>query len=240
VKKHIIIANFSKDSLALIQWAIDNNIENLYVLSVDTSWQSSSWNKHLNNVKEWLSNKKLKHHHIKAENTFSELVNARKSFPSQKFNWCSNFLKGITLLKQIDEIDENGEAIILLPHRKSMTKLGALLKEHSPDSERYDYRDVWRPILNMQENNLQKVLNKINLEIPQGRSLECMPCIHMVKSDFEHITQDDKNRTQKLEQEISNTMFNFEFDKIEKSKLKNNNYYDEFTKACSWDYACGL
>lgn len=125
---NIIIANYSIHSLALICWAKKNLSDNFCVLSVDTGFAAASWNSYLAAVFEWLTRENINYFHLNSENTFQELVLAGKQFPSQKFSWCAGFLKGITLLNKIDELDANSDANILLSHRKDMSSVSQLLK----------------------------------------------------------------------------------------------------------------
>ena len=240
--QNIIIANFSSDSIALIQWAIDTKLKNFCVLSVDTGFSGFDWNKHLSNVFDWLNLNNIEHYHLKAENSFTELVNARKHFPSQQFSWCAGFLKGITLLNKIDELDEDGEATIILPHRKDMSISATLLNEFTDEEEKYDYRQVWRPLLNNSIEQIKELVAKTSFVYSSSRSLECQPCIHFTKNDKNKISVEDIKKTVDLENKNNSYMFNNEnFDKyLESDKLKNSNSYDEFSKACSWEYSCGL
>ena len=52
---HVIIANFSDDSIALIQWASKQNLSNLHILYVDTSWAASNWQQRVLLVQDWLN-----------------------------------------------------------------------------------------------------------------------------------------------------------------------------------------
>ena len=142
---NIIIANYSIHSLGLICWAKQNlKLDEFCVLSVDTGFAASNWSNYLKDVFDWLNNENINHFHLKSENTFQELVNARKQFPSQEFSWCAGFLKGITLLNKIDELDPDGDATILLAHRKDISKASQLLK-NLDEEERYDYRALEYP-----------------------------------------------------------------------------------------------
>lgn len=237
---NIIIANYSIHSLALICWAIDNfEPEEFCILSVDTGFASSNWDKYLQKVFLWLNNKNVNYYHLKSENTFQKLVTARKQFPSQKFSWCAGFLKGITLLNKIDELDPDAKATILLSHRKDLSKASILLK-NKDEEERYDYRKLIYPLLDKKYNELDSLIKDLPFD-PVQRSCECQPCIHFTKNEFNTISTDDKNKVIQLEQQINNHMFNYSsFDQLDDNFFSKNNIMQELSKTCSWEYSCGL
>lgn len=241
--QNIIIANYSIHSIALIIWAKNNIKKELYVLSVDTGFAANNWNKYLKKVFVWLNSKNITYYHLKAKYSFHKLVKARKNFPSQENSWCSIFLKGITLLDKIDELDPNCEATILLPNRKDLSKSFTLLNEYTREEEKYDYRKVWYPLLEHTEFEVLKLLEKIPFHTRINRSLECQPCIYLTRQESKKISKQDIEKVIKLEKQINKFMFNYEtFDKaIQNSNFfKRKNIIEELSKACSWEYGCGL
>ncbi|AXA33577.1 hypothetical protein [Francisella adeliensis] len=237
--KNFIIANYSIHSLALICWAKENLNNDFYVLSVDTGFASSDWSDYLEKVFNWLDKSNIKYSHLKSENSFQELVTARKQFPSQQFSWCAGFLKGITLLTEIDEIDPDCEATILLSHRKDLSLASSLLK-NLDEEEKYDYRELKYPLLDKSFADIQQYISDLPFT-PVFRSQECQPCIHFTKKEFETITTHDSQKIIQLEQENQTFMFGSEsFANSKDNFLDKDNIMLELSKACSWEYSCGL
>ena len=104
---NIIIANYGNESLALIQWAWQQAMPNLLVLSVDTGWEAQDWQAHRLQVFRWMEERNIIYQHLNAQLTMAESILDRKQFPSKKFQWCAPFLKGLTLNKKLDEIDKS-------------------------------------------------------------------------------------------------------------------------------------
>lgn len=77
----------------------------------------------------------------------SELVYARKQFLSKKFHWCSKFLQDITLLNWLEQADLFYIAIILLSHRRSMSKARTDLPDKVNVSDKLDYRQLRYPLV---------------------------------------------------------------------------------------------
>lgn len=237
---NIIIANYSIHSLGLICWAKQNlNPDEFCILSVDTGFADSNWNKYLNDVFNWLNHENINYFHLKSENTFQELVNARKQFPSQEFSWCAGFLKGITLLNKIDELDPDGEAKILLAHRRDISKASQLLK-NLDEEERYDYRALEYPLLSKSFSYVVSLTNSLPFK-PAQKSLECQPCIHLTRDEFKHISTQDIKRLVELETQANSFMFGGRsFNSLSNDFFMQSNILEELSKACSWEYSCGL
>ncbi|MBK2357558.1 hypothetical protein [Francisella hispaniensis] len=236
---NIIIANYSIHSLALISWAKQNLSDNFYILSVDTGFAAANWNSYLGAVFDWLTKENISYFHLKSENTFQELVLARKQFPSQKFSWCASFLKGITLLNKIDELDPNGDTTILLSHRKDMSSVSQLLKNLS-EEEKYDYRPLEYPLLNHSYDDILDLTKELPFK-PAKHSLECQPCIHLTQQQFKILTKQDIKKVTDLEVKTNSFMFeNLPFDKLNNDFFRQKNILEELSKACSWEYSCGL
>jgi hypothetical protein len=238
-QKNIIIANYSVHSLALICWAKQNLKNNFCVLSVDTGFASYDWNSYLDKVFKWLDESKVEFHHLKSENTFQDLVNARKQFPSQQFSWCAGFLKGITLLDKMDELDPNCEATVILSHRKDLSKVSVLLKDLK-EEEKYDYRQLKYPFLEKTLDEVERLTQNLPFETV-FRSRECQPCIHFTKKESESIATQDRQKVIQLELQNQTSMFGGRFfENLEGDFFSKNNIMLELSKACSWEYSCGL
>jgi 3'-phosphoadenosine 5'-phosphosulfate sulfotransferase (PAPS reductase)/FAD synthetase len=240
--QNIVIANYSIHSIALIKWAKENLDNDFCVLSVDTGFQADNWDDYLQNAFAWLDSENIKYHHLKAENNFSKLVTARKQFPSQKFSWCAGFLKGITLLNKIDEIDPDCEATILLAHRKDMSKASQLLKMNKDEEEKYDFRPTFYPLIDLSFDDIKSLTKDISFCQTTFRSLECQPCIHTTYSDVKKISVKDIQKVIELETMSESYMFdNKSFDTaINSDSFRKSNILEELSKACSWEYSCGL
>ena len=50
---NIIFSSFGNDSLALIQWAIDNNLDNVVVAYSNTKWGRDDWQDRVDKAREW-------------------------------------------------------------------------------------------------------------------------------------------------------------------------------------------
>ncbi|MBK2124138.1 hypothetical protein [Fangia hongkongensis] len=240
---YAIIANFGDDSIALIQWAYENKLNDVHVLSVDTGWQGEQWEARCELADKWIKALEFTHQRLKPEHDFSTLVEARKQFPSQKFHWCAGFLKGMAILSWLEEHDEDFTATVLLPNQRSMSKSQFDLPFKIEESERYDDRAVSYPLYAHSKSSRDALIEKTPFKTPLNhRSLECQACIHFTQQDTNTLTKNDIQRIEALESKVNTTMFDKPFSAYlaDKKNATDKNYYDEFAKTCSWDYGCGL
>ena len=235
-----MIANFGDDSIALIEWLRQKNLdEKAIILSIKTGWESDDWLKRVELAQQWLKSLGFEHQHLNAENPFDKLVETRGQFPSQQFHWCAGFIKGIALLNTMEDLDEDFEATVVLPHRRNMSLRYADLSEWQTEAERYDHRKVWYPLYQHSVEMRDQLIANTPFKTPLNhRSLECQPCIHHTANDHQRIAVKDIRKVIDLEHTIGQSMFAQSFDQHRFPASLN--YYDEFAKACSWDYGCGL
>ncbi|MCF6807460.1 phosphoadenosine phosphosulfate reductase family protein [Thiotrichales bacterium 19S9-12] len=251
---HVIVANFSDDSVALIQWAYEQNLSDCHVLYVDTKWQAQKWQQRIIEVTAWLKTLNFSFHIIRPELGFQALVEQRKEFPSIQFQWCPGLLKGIPILDWLEAHDEDENATILLPHRRDMSKAQADLNEYIEESEHYDDRLIWHPLYKHSELERNALVEKGGFSLLNHRSLECEPCIFSNTKDFMTLDNADINKTNQLEEKINQPMFKPEDHQSDAKGIKevinqvkliknlesSDNAYDRFAQGCGWPYACGL
>lgn len=203
---NVLIANYGNESLALIQWAIEQELENILVLSVDTAWQSVAWENHLTLVFDYLKKAGLAYQHIVPKSQFIDAVKDRGSFPSSKFQWCAPFLKGLPLNDALDDFDFSGQAILYLPKMKMTSKANASLIS-GESNEHYQDRIVNYPLLDFSLSQRDELINNAGFMPLSHRSDECFPCIHARKGDIERADLQDKKRLDLLEKQLNKKMF---------------------------------
>mgnify|MGYP000023498608 CR=1 FL=1 len=51
--EHVIFASYGNDSIALIQWCVENNVKNIGVVYSDTGWASNDWKDRVVDSERW-------------------------------------------------------------------------------------------------------------------------------------------------------------------------------------------
>jgi 3'-phosphoadenosine 5'-phosphosulfate sulfotransferase (PAPS reductase)/FAD synthetase len=143
---YVIHGNYGNHTVALMQWALEQNLSNVFVVSIETGWAASIWAKRVEEGEGLARSYGFNPVRLASSADFISLVKDRKEFPSQKFQWCSSFLKGLTLLEWLDKHDPNGEAIIIYGKRREDSRLNLHLQEYIEASAHHNDRKVWYPL----------------------------------------------------------------------------------------------
>ena len=108
------------------------------------------------------------------------------------------------------------------------------------EEEKYDYRQLKYPLLNKKYNDIIEMTKKLPFK-PVYHSLECQPCIHSTMSELKMISKKDICRVNRIEEKTKSFMFNGAyFNSLNKCFSNKENIMEELSKACSWEYSCGL
>jgi 3'-phosphoadenosine 5'-phosphosulfate sulfotransferase (PAPS reductase)/FAD synthetase len=112
---YILRSNYGNNALALIQWAREQQLENVTVVYVDTGWSAAGWLEHAARQEAWVNSLGFGVVHLKPFTPFDEVMEMKGGFPSRQHQWCALHLKGIPFLKWIEETDPQTTATVLLP-----------------------------------------------------------------------------------------------------------------------------
>lgn len=232
--KYYAIVNFGDESVALMQWLIEQNLqERTELLLVNTKFSASSWQQRVQQAIAYANKNKLTVRVLESRQGFSELVKSRGEFPSKKFQWCAGFLKGTAINEYLDDQDPFCEAVLLFAKRQQNSRTNELLSDIIEESEHYNERTICFPLWEHTLADRNTLITKTGLEILNHRSLECEPCIHATKSEVLSIDSFDKERLTVLEEQIGKTMFSLELMVDENSSIEN------FDMGCGSYFGCG-
>lgn len=240
--QYIVIGNFGNHSLAVMQALIEKNLTNLHFIYVDTGWAASSWPERIANCMTYARSQHVKVHLIKAKSGFAEMVNDRSQFPNHKFQWCSSFLKGLTILEHLDEIDPSCEAQIVLGKRQQDSRRYSDLQEFDFDSELYQGRVIWHPLWQTTDECFFNLIKNTGFSLLPHQSLECSPCIYNDSNTLKQLDPLSIARLAKLEQSLDQTMFPEPIHFYSSSKAIANEkglHLHPFDRGCGSAWGCG-
>lgn len=201
---YVIRSNYSDNSIALIQWAYENELEGVQVCYVDTGWAGEGWLNHVVRCEEFVSRNGFHPVRLQSRVAFADLMAMKNGFPNQRYQWCSLHLKGITFLQWIDEIDPQSQAVIMIARR------GAGHGDVPKTIESCEYhgeRKVWHPFHSLGDEQREGLLERAGIQSLGHRSLECDPCINSSIADLRRLAESDIAKTEELEEDIEATMF---------------------------------
>lgn len=235
----ILIANFGNDSIALIEWAKQNKLKNLKIVSVDTGWAAPRWQKRVELAREYILKAGFEFIRLDSPLSFPELVKSKNNFPNTKFHWCAKFLKGLPILDYLDEIDPELETVILLSKRRAQAEKLANMHEFEEESELFGWRKLWHPMCELSLAERDQLITQAGFEILNTRSLECDPCIYNQKRDFVEMEPESKSKLEKLEAELGRPMFaQSALDNLEDKNLGADER-DVYFTGCGSEFGCG-
>ncbi len=244
---HIIISSYSKNSLALIQWAAEKRLPHVTVCYVDTGWSADGWPEFVSRAETYVQEKGFKHCHLVPRVGFAELMEIKRGFPSQRHQWCSLHLKGITMLQWLDDQDPECRATLLMGNRNPEALSERPIPEFVESSEYLGGRRLWYPLFNLDDAGRDALLAHTGLAPPPGRSSGgCTPCINASSAELSRLTEPEIQRTEELEEELGTTMFGSFYGEpsdiravVRQAKENPDDETRPFRFGCSAEFGCG-
>ncbi len=240
---HFIISNFGNESIALIQWAYEQKLDNVTVLSVETGWSALIWQERVSLAQDYIQHLGFTSHRLKAPKSMQDLVLDRKAFPSPKFQWCAGFLKGLALNDALDDADIDGHGLVLLAKRRCSSRTNQDLLEKEEDSEHFNGRTLWHPLIEHSDSERDALIKRAGFKVLSHHALECLPCIHATAKELKVMQQDDIKRVQSLEQALATTFVHQDietaFNLANHSSPADHDGLERFDMGCGNIWGCG-
>ena len=187
--KHVLFASYGNDSMALIQWAYDQGLDDVTVLYSDTGWAADWW---LDMVEE--GEQFAQERGFKTDRTESiglpELVRQKKGWPRQGLQFCTTELKILPAQRWLDLHDPDKQAICMVGVRRCESANRSDFPETVMDSPKHGGREVWAPLVRHTDEMRDKLLHKAGFNVLPHRSMECYPCINSNRTDLRELAAD--------------------------------------------------
>ena len=204
---HIIFGNYGNETIALMQWAAQHELNNVYVISVNTGWAAQRWKHRVHQGEQLAKRHGFTVERLTSKPDFARLMEQQQNFPSTKHQWCASFLKGLAFFDWLDTADPAGEALILLGKRRLSSSVSINLPEFIEESGHYGERKIWHPLYNCSDEAFAKLIFYSGLSYLPHRSLECEPCVNNTWTDFMRMPPNDVKKTASLEKTLQQVMF---------------------------------
>ena len=178
-EKYIVTCSGGNDSVALIQHML-NIKANFAVVYNNTGWAVDWWATRMAVIEDWLINNNIGFYETKAD--FKELVRKKGAFPqASRQQFCTENLKIKPSLELYEIIDPDIECVIVTGRRREESRNRRDLPEWVEESPVHGGRDVWNPIIMLNEAQRDLLIDKTPLPKLATQSLECYPCINANK-----------------------------------------------------------
>lgn len=198
---NILFSSCGNDSVALIQWAIENNLPDLIVAYSNTKWSSEYWCKRVTRVKWFIENAGGQFVTIDSEG-FPNLVRRKKAFPANGMGFCTYELKIKPAMEWLEKIDPSKKSVCytgVMRIESEKRKNWPVILESSPN---HGGRKLISPLACMTEKQRNELLKRAGFEILPHRSKECSPCINATINDIKHLEESDIIKVENLEIEM--------------------------------------
>lgn len=200
-----IFVSYGNDSIALIQWAHENELEGVAVVFTDTGWMADGWAERVEKGEAWVQSIGFKTYRTSSIG-FRQLARDKKGFPTQKFQWCSYILKIKPGQDWLAEHDPDCRAICLVGVRRDESQDRADFPEWLIKSMNHGGRMLVAPFATFSETERNALIGRAGWEVLPHRSRECR-CINSNRDDMKRFTDNDWQAVKEIEQEVGKTMF---------------------------------
>lgn len=203
--RYVIFASYGNDSIAMIQWAQEQELEGVAVVFTDTGWAGAGWMERVDRCEDWVRSLGFAPHRTTSIG-FVELARRKKSFPKQQFQWCSGILKIEPGQKWLDEHDPERKAVCLVGVRREESRKRAAFPAYLLNSASHGGRVMVAPLVEYTDAQRDVLIRRAGFEVLPHRSRECR-CINANRDDMRRFTDGDWQAIREAETEIGQYMY---------------------------------
>lgn len=187
---HVIFASYGNDSMALIQWAADAKLDQVYVVCSDTGWAAEFWKERTERAEAYVRSLGFIPVSLPSEG-LADLVRRKKGWPRQGIQFCTLDLKILPALAWLEENDPFGIAICFNGVRREESSNRADTPECVFPSHNHGKRMLRSPLAMMKEAERDELIRRTGFDILPHRSMECFPCINSNRADLRMLAEDE-------------------------------------------------
>lgn len=199
--RFVIFSSYGNDSVALIQWAADQGLEDVVVVFSDTGWAAKWWSARVDLLEFWVHSLGFWTDRTTSMG-FKALAKKKKGFPTQQFQWCSYILKIEPGERWLDQNDPERRAVCLVGVRRDEGDDRADFPRYLARSGNHGYRVMLTPFADDTVEQRDAYLKRAGVKPLPHRSMECSPCVNSNKEDLKALTPDQIDEVEAFELEM--------------------------------------
>lgn len=204
---YLISSSMGNDSIALLQWAHERDLDDCYVIYADTGWGHPDWPARVEKGMRLAESYGFVTWTVRSYRGFGEWVAAKSMFPTNKYQWCTSYLKLLPFAEFLDFIDPYSEATVVVGKRRAESKKREGTQEFEQKSEYYTGRMIWNPLFKHTDKERNQLIGRTGFKPLPHRSMECCPCVNAGRQDLRETPETCLERVRQLEQETGKTMY---------------------------------
>lgn len=205
ITKNIISISGGNDSIAMLQWVIENREhfkgESFAAAYVNTGWAISWWADRMEKVKAFCEANDIEYHEIDPGIGFEELVREKGIFPNRLQKYCTRELKIKPQIKWRREHKfkpNNTRLFIGVRADESKARQNTV-----SIGEQDGYESVF-PLAYLDSDQRNAYIERSGFDVLPTRSNECHPCIYeTTKAAIKNIEPDRVELIAELEKDIT-------------------------------------
>ncbi len=202
--RFVVFSSYGNDSVALIQWAREQDLRDVAVVFSDTKWAAPWWMNRVEQLEWWVESLG---NGFWTDRTMSmgfvELAKAKKAFPTQQFQWCSYILKIEPGERWLAENDPAGRSVCLVGVRREESEARADFPRYLATSPNHGGRVMLAPFADFTEAERNELLVRAGVNPLPHRSMECGPCVNSNRADIRALTESEVEKLERLESDMT-------------------------------------
>lgn len=203
--RFVIFCSYGNDSVALIQWAHEQELEGVAVVFTDTGWAADGWMERVEKAEAWVRSLGFTPYRTSSIG-FRQLARDKKGFPTQRYQWCSFILKIEPGQRWLEQHDPDARAVCLIGVRQEESEERKDFPEWLPRSPNHGGRVMIAPFATWTTEQRDTLIRRAGFDVLPHRSRECK-CINSKRADMQRFTDADWQEIADAEAEIGKTMF---------------------------------
>jgi 3'-phosphoadenosine 5'-phosphosulfate sulfotransferase (PAPS reductase)/FAD synthetase len=244
--RYLLVGNGGNGTIALLQWALTQTFTHIEFVSIATGFCDRAWEERMQTIHAYASQHEIHEQRLSAQ-PLPLWIRKKNSFPSKKFPWCAQVLKGLVINDYLDQIDPSGNVTVVLAKRQADSRASQQLTEWRDRNPYFGDRRVWLPLWQLTDSDCQRAVSDAGFSWLPHRSLECDPCTYNTEQDFARLPDEALARTAALEQELGVNMFGQPLPEIVQQAravlpkmTETAHSLNQFDMGCGAPYGCGI
>lgn len=203
--RFVIFVSYGNDSVALLQWAREQDLQGVAVVFTDTGWAADGWMERVERCEAWVIGLGFTPYRTRSIG-FRQLAREKKGIPTQQFQWCSYILKIEPGRRWLEEHDPDARAVCLVGVRREESQDRSDFPEWLVSSANHGGRFMLAPFATWDEQQRNELIRRAGFEVLPCRSRECR-CINSNRQDMRRFTDADWQAIGEVEKEVGKTFF---------------------------------
>lgn len=201
--RFVIFVSYGNDSVALLQWAHEQELQGVAVVFTDTGWAADGWMERVDLCEAWVRRIGFTPHRTSSIG-FRQLAREKKGIPTQQFQWCSYILKIEPGARWLEQHDPDARAVCIVGVRREESQDRSDFPEWLVNSANHGGRFMLAPFATWSEAQRNDLIHRAGFEVLPGRSRECR-CINSNRKDMRRFTEADWKAISEVEKEVGKT-----------------------------------